>query len=911
MFEFRMRLYLLIYFSVSFIIAICGNPLFGQNSSQISKWRVMPIRSQWEFNQQRIGGEGYQHLHGIARCRTKPDVIYLSQDCAQVWRSNDGGNSWKKVRGENLRVKEGESIEVDPINPNIVFVIAENHANAAVTMAEEFIGLYRSNNGGDSWQLVLKAPTIIHRRYQHSIAYDRASITATGAARWYAAFPNNGIYYSENSGNSWIKLCNLENHNPVYNIQTHPLDGQTLFVATNLGFFKITRSNPVLHSLGDLPAGAVSSIAINEQNPLKIYVTLKDQGLYRSIDGGSHFTLLKSFDAQHIFINPGSPVNLYLIGTSSNINISHDEGQTWNNQVRVLPTEGLNRYWKTRINGALAGVVPNPSNPDEIVAYAHATLWKSTNDGSTFNESSTLFTGYAWSWWNDGAAFDIQDPNRFCFFCCDVGMIITETGGDYFEKRSIPENWLSNGTINWSGMHAGDFQPIANSNVILASLGEYFNTKIAQLGTNGSDWTITSDKYENNLFIAFHPQNPNVVYAGKKRSFDAGATFETIQALADHDAEILGYCGSNPDVIYAMAKPRNTILRSDDKGDNWRIYTQVDWYLSRLDSKPTFAVDPVDPNKIYTINRQGDLAVYNGKNWQNLNVLSLAGGAEYGNFVRTVAIDPRQANIVYAGTYYAGLPFIFRSQDSGTTWQDITDDCPRMGSSALSVHPITGDLLQGTVCGTWIFPPPYNSPQSLYQKCIAYEPHSTPVELNFFSINIQGRDCILKWSTASESNNYGFEIQRRSEYQSDFTKLNFVKGVGTSSHYNEYLYIDDDIAPGSYYYRLKQIDFDGSYQIQGPIKISLEAPQSIELHQIYPNPFNNSATISYTLSQNSPVNITIFDLSGKEVTTLVQEFQQKGTYKISWNAQKQASGIYFCRLKVGDIYKTTRMILLK
>ncbi len=911
MFKIRMIFNSIINILIIFFVSMTGKESFGQNSTQIPGWRVMPIRSEWEFNQHRIGGEGYQHLHGIARCRTKPEVIYLSQDCALVWRSKDGGNTWQKVLGKNLLVKQGESIEVDPVNPQTVFVIAENHSNSTVTLGEEFVGLYRSIDGGDNWQLVLKAPTIIQRRYQHSIAYDRASITATGATRWYAAFPNDGIYYSENGGNSWNKLCNLENHNPVYNIQTHPTDGQTLFVATNQGLFKISRSNPVLQPFGDLSAGSVSSIAINEQNPLKLYVTLKDIGLYRSLDGGSHFTLLKSFNAQHIFINPGFPESLYLIGTSSNLNISQDEGQTWNTQVRVLPTEGLSRSWKSRISGELAGVVPNPLNPDEVVAYAHATLWKSTDGGATFNESSTLFTGYAWSWWNDGAAFDIENPNRFCFFCCDVGMIITENGGDYFEKRSIPENWLSNGTINWSGMHAGDFQPIANSNVILASLGEYFNTKVVRLENSETSWSVTSDKYENNLFIAFHPKNPNLVYAGKKRSFDAGVTFETIQALADRDAEILGYCVSNPDVIYAMAKPRNTILRSDDKGDNWRVYAQVNWYLSRLDSKPTFAVDPTDPNKIYSIDRQGDLAVYDGKIWQSLGVLPLAGGAEYGNFVRTVTIDPRHANIIYAGTFYAGLPFIFRSQDSGTTWQDITGDCPRMGSSALSVHPITGDLLQGTVCGTWIFPPPYHSPQSLYQKSIAYEPHSTPVELNFFSINIQGRDCILKWSTASESNNYGFEIQRRSEYQSDFIKLNFVKGVGTSSHYNEYLYIDDDIAPGSYYYRLKQIDFDGSYQILGPIKISYEAPQSIELHQIYPNPFNNTATISYTLSQNSQVKIMIFDLSGKEVTTLVQEFQQKGNYKISWNAQKQASGIYFCRLKVGDIYKTTRMILLK
>jgi len=695
--------------------------LIAQPVGQNENWRVMPIRSEEEFREGKIGGEGYQHLHGISRCRFNPNVIYLSQDCANVWKSNDAGTTWKKVLGKNLYGKQGQSIEVDPINPDIVFTIVENHSNPAVSIAGDFVGLYRSTNGGTSWEFVLHVPTIIHRMYQHNIAYDPKSISDSGAKTWYAAFPNQALYISEDAGASWKILINLEGHNPVFNIQCHPKDMETVYLASNQGLFFISKTTSSLQKLGDLPAGEVSSIAINEQNPEIFYTVLKGKGLYCSDNSGKAFSLLKSYNAHHVFINPGYPNIIYLIGRSSNIIISHDGGRSWNQRVRVIPAAGLKRDWKKTINGAMAGIVPNPNEPNEAVAYANAAIWKTTNGGEIFEDCSTLFTGNAWSWWNDGVAFDIANPNRFCFFCCDVGMIITENGGDYFEKKIIPLAWRQNGDINWTGMHAGDIQPTPNSKTIVASAGMYFKTKLIRSIDGGETWNIVDNNYQNNLFIAFHPHDPNLVFAGNKRSFDAGTTFKEIDYLTARNAEILGLCFAQPDIIYAMTKPRNVILRSNDRGDSWFEYVQADWYFSRLDSKPTFAANPSDPDKIYTLDKNGDLAIFNGLNWKSLGVLELAGGTKKGNFVRTVALDPRYPNIIYAGLYYAGMSHIWRSVDDGKIWEDISINCPRLGASAMRVHPLTGDLLQGTVFGTWVFPPPYKSQNSIYMKCISYE----------------------------------------------------------------------------------------------------------------------------------------------------------------------------------------------
>ncbi len=682
------------------------------------EWRVLPVRSQAEYKQGKIGGEGYQHLHGIARCRSHPEIIYLSQDCAQVWRSDDAGESWKKVLGEHLYVKRGQSIEVDPVNPDLVFAILENHSNPSVQLAQNLVGLYRSKNGGLSWDFVLPSPTIIYRMYQHNITYDLVNVSSTGATRWYAAFPGKFLYRSEDRGDTWEAVADLSDFDPVYTIQTHPSDGRTVYVASQLGLYSSSQKGANLQKLGNIPQGDVSSIAVNEQNPQIIYAVLKDKGLYSSKNGGVFFSLLKKFDAQTVCIHPGFSDTINLIGTHSNMIISHDAGQSWIQNSRVIPAEGLNREWKTSISGALAGIVANPENPNEAVAYAHAALWKTNDGGNTFYDSSTLFTGYAWSWWNDGIGFDAANPNRFCFFCCDVGMIITENGGDYFKKESVPSNWLDKKIINWTGMHAGDIQPIPGSDIIVASVGEYFHTKLARKTTDHSEWKIVDLHDDNNLFIAFHPQKPNLVYAGNKRSFDAGESFHQIHYLVERDAEILGMCRTHPDIVYAMTTPRNTILRSDDCGDTWRVYVQVDWYFNRLDSKPTFAVDPENPDNVYTLDKNGDLAVYDGTSWNSLGVLSSSGGLEWGNFVSTVAIDPRYAHIIYAGTYFAGLPHLWRSTDGGKTWNNISGNCPRMGASALAVHPLTGDLMQGTVFGTWILPPPYENPNSLYEKCI-------------------------------------------------------------------------------------------------------------------------------------------------------------------------------------------------
>jgi hypothetical protein len=139
----------------------------------------------------------------------------------------------------------------------------------------------------------------------------------------------------------------------------------------------------------------------------------------------------------------------------------------------------------------------------------------------------------------------------------------------------------------------------------------------------------------------------------------------------------------------------------------WRLYSEPGWQFKKLDRIPTFAVDPVNPDRIYTIDENGDLAIFDGEEWHSTGVLALAGGIEVGNFVRSIAIDPNHPEIIYAGMFASGIPWIWRSVDGGDSWEDISNNLPRIGQRTMAVNPHTGELFTGSTVGTWVFPPPY------------------------------------------------------------------------------------------------------------------------------------------------------------------------------------------------------------
>jgi hypothetical protein len=188
-----------------------------------------------------------------------------------------------------------------------------------------------------------------------------------------------------------------------------------------------------------------------------------------------------------------------------------------------------------------------------------------------------------------------------------------------------------------------------------------------------------------------------------------------------------------------------------------------------------------------------------------------------------------------------------------------------------------------------------------------------PVELLAFTGSINGSEIQLLWLTASELNNLGFEIERSINDQNNFVTVGFVDGKGSSTEINYYSFIDHPQVSGvnQLYYRLKQVDFDGSFCYSDVVNVSYDVPAEFVLSQNYPNPFNPSTRINYFIPEESFVSIKVYDFLGREVKTLVNETKSIGSYEIVFDASELPSGTYFYTLIVENFSATRKMILIK
>ncbi len=192
-----------------------------------------------------------------------------------------------------------------------------------------------------------------------------------------------------------------------------------------------------------------------------------------------------------------------------------------------------------------------------------------------------------------------------------------------------------------------------------------------------------------------------------------------------------------------------------------------------------------------------------------------------------------------------------------------------------------------------------------------------PVELVSFSAAVNASTVTLRWTTATEVNNHGFEVERKAIESGQWKIENwqtagFVEGNGSSNSPVEYSFFDYDLHYGKYSYRLKQIDRDGHFSYSQEVEAAIgSAPQSFELHQNFPNPFNPSTSITFTLPVQGHATLKVYDVIGREAATLMDGMTDAGTHTVQFNASSLAGGIYLYRLTSRSVSLTKTMILLK
>ncbi len=187
-----------------------------------------------------------------------------------------------------------------------------------------------------------------------------------------------------------------------------------------------------------------------------------------------------------------------------------------------------------------------------------------------------------------------------------------------------------------------------------------------------------------------------------------------------------------------------------------------------------------------------------------------------------------------------------------------------------------------------------------------------PVDLAGFTAATNGNSVKLSWSTNTEENNAGFEIQRKF-MEGEWKKVGYIDGNGNSTTVSNYSYSDNHLAAGRYSYRLRQIDYNGNYEffeLTGEVEIGI--PKDFALNQNYPNPFNPSTVISFDLPYDSKVSLSIYDMRGRRVSVLIDNQQKQANYySVPLNASSLSSGVYFYELRTDKESLTKKMTLVK
>jgi len=241
---------------------------------------------------------------------------------------------------------------------------------------------------------------------------------------------------------------------------------------------------------------------------------------------------------------------------------------------------------------------------------------------------------------------------------------------------------------------------------------------------------------------------------------------------------------------------------------------------------------------------------------------------------------------------------IYQSTNNGETWIEVID-IRNLGISFIRLNEIN----KGYAIGS-------------RGLVIKYYDEDLPVELTSFDASIKDENkIILRWSTTTETNNRGFTIESLKVDKLDglqgWENVGFVDGAGTTTENHHYSFVDEGLTAGRYSYRLKQIDFDGTFEYSNTIVIEIASPTEFKLNQNFPNPFNPETKIEFQIPTTSNVNLTVFNVLGEKIREIVNEKLDAGYYGFVFNGENQSSGTYIYSLNSENYTASGKMILLK
>ncbi|MBX7045476.1 MAG: T9SS type A sorting domain-containing protein [Ignavibacteria bacterium] len=478
-------------------------------------------------------------------------------------------------------------------------------------------------------------------------------------------------------------------------------------------------------------------------------------------------------------------------------------------------------------------------------------------------------------------------------------------------------------TTPWNAINSGDggycsIPPLADDRYYSTSQNGDID-RVNRDGSNGAAMKPTG--LGNPAFINPHildPNNSSIVYYGggtsgtttgiwRNNNIANGTAVVGWSYLAGTDVGSAGAQVSavsvskagNANVVY-YGTSEGHIRRIDDANTTATVSANLNTGAMPTGFVSCLAIDPANSSKV--------IAVFSNYNVQRLWYSSDAGASWTnidGNLAGASGPSCRWATILYKDSQLhvflatsVGVYYTLNINGASTVWTQEAVSSIGNVVTVMFDYRSSDNVFVAATHGRGCFSTVINP--------------ALPVELLAFTSEVSDKNVLLKWSTGSELNNRGFEVQRKSG-NADWATLGFVNGNGTSNTQSSYSFSDNNLQTGKYKYRLKQIDYNGNFEYYNlASEISIGLPNSFVLKQNYPNPFNPVTKIEFALPLNSNVSLKIFDMTGREVARLINnEFRNSGSYSVEFNASNLSSGVYFYKIEAGSYTGIKKMMLVK
>ncbi len=802
-----------------------------------------------------------------------------------VFLSTNFGNNWVEA---NTPLTANKAVEAFAIKGTSIF------------MASRTGGIVRTTDLGVSWEQRNNGlPTDIR-----DITVMGQNIYATGTLK---------VYKSTDDGMNWTEASNgtpVELVDPCINVK----DNILLLGTYGYGVYRSTNNgdNWTEANVGLSSTACIRDFAVIDNN---IFVATRGLGVFLSTNDGTSWTSASSGITtnriESMIVNTNQDI---FAGTQSNgIFRSTDNGSIW-----VLSSNRFNASIVTTyvtFSGGTGG--------ERLLAATNgAGIYQSTDNGLTWN-----FLGLGEEWVTGLAVIDST-------------IFASTMGHGIFRSTDSGLNWNQSGLANQM-LHT----LYSHGNVLYAGAaffgGAYRSTDFgdtwSSIASLAFKWIMTFTANENFIFAG-------TPYGGAFRSSDNGITFTPINTGLDNRVVKLAitsrglFAGTgDPNGISAAG-----VFRSDNNGDSWMPVNNglpanlMVWSLTSFGDNLFASSSSSGQNKISDIYFTSN----GGDSWSTVSAGVIS------NYLQALFIYNTN---IFAGSLGSGswwrplsemIPELLPLIPSNLTaiadtfkvtlsWQDNSDNeegfvIERKDGDSTSANPfmiidtvaanVTAFVDYGlSANSTYTYQVyAYNEFGNSGNSNIAQTTTIIPVELTSFSALANSDDIELKWTTATETNNQGFQIERAlSSTVPEWKNIGYAAGFGTTTEPKSYSFIDSKVSSGTYIYRLKQIDLDGTYKYSNEVSVEVTLPLEYSLDQNYPNPFNPSTTIKYSIPEDGFVKLSVYNMLGEEVSTLVNGNQEAGRYELSFNASELSSGVYVYRLEAPNYTSSKKLILLR